>query len=225
MRREREIQERFFKSVRSAQTDAYTNGDIYEKLIFYRFDETLRAAYPLFRAQLSEKKWEKLVKAFIASGPESPFMWKMPKAFRRFAVSKMKKRKWLKDLLRFEWTLIALTMVPCKKPRARKVDFSKRYRLGRCARIEELKYPVMYGRFKPEGSYRVAIYQTPLGGVAWMALTPFMGDLLERCDGKRPLGKIVKQLSKTYGLCVEDAEAVLAKGLKRLLKFGVLVPK
>ena len=223
MEYEQKVLKSFFKAIRSGNAKSYINGDIYKKLIYYRFEEALLATYPVFYSRISEKKWRKLVKAFIATETTTPFMWKMPKKFGRFVASKMKKPKYIKDLLWFEWIEVELMMAPYKKPKHKKVNFSKCYKISKSARVKRLSYPVMYGEFKPKGEYWIVIYQTSFGDVEWMEITPFMGELLKKCNCKKEISKIVEKVSKKYAIEVKDAKAVLEKGLKQLLKKGVLV--
>jgi hypothetical protein len=223
MEYEKKVLQRFFQSIRQGDAKRYQHGDIYEKLIFYRFEEALLATYPMFHAQMSQKRWKKLIKAFIATETTTPFIWKMPKKFGKFVHSQMKKPKYLKDLLWYEWMEVELMMASRKQPKTDKIDFSKPYKIGKSARVRRFSYPVMYGAFKPKGDYWVVMYQSASGDVAWMEVTPFMGELLKRCDGRKPLKQSVKKMAKKYGIDRKDAKAVLEKGLKGFLKEGVLI--
>ncbi|RUM45023.1 MAG: hypothetical protein DSY46_04080 [Hydrogenimonas sp.] len=223
MQHEKKVLKHFFKSIRMGDAKEYQHGDIYEKLIFYRFEEVLLATYPMFHTQIGAKRWKKLIKGFIATETTTPFIWKMPKKFGKFVRSQMKKPKYLKDLLWYEWKEVELMMATRKRPKTDKIDFSKPYKIGKSASVRRFSYPVMYGAFKPKGDYWIVMYQSASGDVEWIEVTPFMGELIKQCDGQKPLMQCVKKVAKKYGVDSKDAKVVLKKGLKGLLKEGVLV--
>ena len=226
MKREREILESFFRAIREGDERRFPNAGIYRKLIFYRFDDVLASTYPRFRARLSDKKWERLVHAYIATDVRTPYMWEMPREFVRFAPGFVGRRKaYLKDLLWYEWIEVELMMTPCGNKRRKRVKFSRAYRLTECARLKKLRYPVMLEE-DPEpgekGEYPLLVYKAPDGSINWRLLTPFLYKLLKRCDGKTPLKTLVCRLAKKYNIDDKEARKVLRKPLEEFLTQGIL---
>lgn len=231
MQPERALLTDFFAAVRGAggKGDRYDNAEIYRKLIFYRFDETLSAVYPLFKKELGKKRWKRWVKAYIAHRPEMPFMWQMPEGFGRFARKRMKKRaakgrNYLCELLWFEWNEVASMMAPSPIKSKKKVDFSAAYRSGSSVRMRYLRHPVMHGKRGPKSLYPTLLHQSGDGGVVWRILTPFIYKLIQACDGKRPLEEIVRSLCHSEGIDEKNARQILKKELRPFLKKGVLTP-
>ncbi|WP_353662062.1 DNA-binding domain-containing protein [Hydrogenimonas sp. SS33] len=231
MQPERAIQADFFDAVRGAggNADRFGNAEIYRKLIFYRFEETLSAAYPLFKKEVGKRRWKRWVKGYIAQNPETPFMWRMPEGFGKYVRKEMKKkgmkrRRYRRDLLWFEWNEVAAMMAPSPIKSAKRVDFSRVYRRGESVRMRRLRHPAMLGKREPKAVYPTLVHQTGDGGVAWRILTPFLYELIRACDGKRPLGKIVCSLCRSGDIDEKSARKVLQKGLRAFLKQGVLTP-
>ncbi|WP_201352745.1 HvfC/BufC family peptide modification chaperone [Hydrogenimonas urashimensis] len=218
-----ETMQRFFEAIREGRAAEYRHGDIYEQLVRYRFDEALGSTFPRFRSRIGEARWTKLLRRFIASGSaHSPFVWQMASDFRQ-SVQKGIDRP-LRHLLWFEWQEVALTRLTMPKRRKiAKVDFSKRYRLGKRARLKKLVCDVSDEDNRQIGVYWTLVWQTFSGESAWMRLTPFMGELLAACDGKNRLGKTVGTISPRFRIRPGDARDILKEGLLPLLASNIVV--
>ncbi|WP_456392724.1 HvfC/BufC family peptide modification chaperone [Nitratifractor sp.] len=229
MKQERKLLEDFFKAIFTGDESRFPNASIYKKLIYYRYEDVLAGTYPRYRAMLNEKKWKRLVEAYISTGIRTPYLWQMPEAFVDFASKREKKRKrLLQDLLWFEWIELELMMEPECDKGSNNFDFEASYKLGRCSRLKKLRYPVIYEdesleTLKEEkGKYPLLLYREK-NEIRWEILTPYLYKLLKRCDGTRSLKKIVKSLAKEYGIGVKESKKVLKKVLKEYIKSGILI--
>ncbi len=217
---ERQELARFFEAVRKGEADAWKNGEIYEKLLFYRFDEALSGTFPRFRQRVGEKEWRKLLHGFMTSdASHSPFVWQMPGDFRRYAKKRVGRK--LRHLLWFEWQEVAVTRILMPETKEKEPDFDAHYRMGEAVKLKRLTVDV--SGHERKGRFWTLVWQQPDGRSAWMQLTPFMARLLGRCDGKAPLMHHVKRLCRRYKVKQKAARRILKKSLKPLLNAQILV--
>ena len=224
MESDRAVLRRFFDTVRAGGRMEYSNADIYRKLIFYRFDETLSALFPLFRRQTGDKKWKKLVEDFIVWGPQSHYVWKSAGKFRCFLLETKRVGRRHKDLLWFEWHSLALSRLDPIEPSASgKFRFSSSYRLADSVRLKRLRYSIHTDCRKTRGNFWTLLFVTRKGEVSWIETTPFIGELLASCDGGEPLKKVVGPIAKRYGVAYKDAKAILKRPLASFMDEGIIV--
>ena len=217
---ERQELARFFEAVRKGEADEWRNGEIYEKLLFYRFDEALGGTFPRFRRRVGEKNWRKLLRGFMASnGPRAPFVWQMSGDFRRYAKRRVGRK--LRHLLWFEWHEVAVTRIPLPEIEEKAPDFDACYRMGEAVKLKRLSVDV--SGHERKGRFWTLVWQRPDGTSAWMQLTPFMARLLGRCDGEAPLVRHVKKLCRRYAVKPKAAKSILKTSLKPLLSERILV--
>ena len=218
-----ETMQRFFEAIREKRACEYRNGDIYEKLLFYHFEEVLAGSFPIFCSRTKERRWRRMVQAFIASDPRDPLIWRAAGEFRKFLLKEWSLKKRERELLWFEWHSLALTRTDAKtEPFKEERLFAKRWRRSKSARIKKLRYRITEEK-GASGTWWTLIYTARTGDVSWMELTPFMGELIDRCDGGEPLECIVKPLCRQNGIPLKDVKFALKKGLVPLIEEGVLV--
>ena len=87
---EKDVQNRFFDIVINQKDNPNTSAyGVYQKLVFYRFEEIIKSTFIEFSKYISEKKLEKSIYEFIKNPPSTPFVWQIANDYRKF-VKKQK---------------------------------------------------------------------------------------------------------------------------------------
>ncbi|MGB5793358.1 hypothetical protein, partial [Poseidonibacter sp.] len=103
---ERDVEDRFFDIITNQKENPSSNAyKVYQRLVYYRFEEIIKNTFPEFIKNISEKKLEKSIFEFLKNPPNTPFVWKIANDYRKF-VKKNKifdSKKYLYELLYFDW--------------------------------------------------------------------------------------------------------------------------
>ena len=128
-------QKDFFSTVTSKEFIDNDRVEIYQDLIFLRFEDVIKSSFPLFTAKIQEDILEKYIKEFISYGSHTAFVWKIPFEFAKFLLKTKKiKNKQDKDLLDFE--LIQIKMYVSNAPfKSTLFKWNKRYRISSNAAV------------------------------------------------------------------------------------------
>lgn len=148
---EKDVQNRFFDILMNQEKGhENTNIGVYQSLVFTRYEEVIKNSFPLLIDNIDSKKLENLIKDFMKNTPDSPFVWSIPNDFRKF-VKKAKafdKKKYLYELMYYDWIEIELYMQEYKKFKKKKFSFNDSYKLSKSSRIKAFKYDLINKNFK-----------------------------------------------------------------------------
>ena len=158
---EKDIQDRFF-DILIDQKDGFdgTAINVYQKLVFMRYEEVIKNSIPLFVDEVSQKELEKCINLFMKDTPETPFVWQVPNDFRKF-VKKQKlfhDRKYLYELLYYDWIEIEIYMKEYKLKKQKKFSWKNSYKLSNSARIKTFQYDLINKKYDAKRENYLVIY-------------------------------------------------------------------
>jgi hypothetical protein len=93
----------------------------YRRLVFNVVKNTMMQAYPIAAQVLEKEAFTELIHVFFSNyKPNTPKIWQLPGEFYEYAIeadfSNKTGKKWLNDLLFFEWTEIEVHTMPDIQP-------------------------------------------------------------------------------------------------------------
>jgi len=226
------LQRRFTDLIRGKGPDSASRRHrIYGKLLYYRFEEVIQNAFGRLKQYMSENEWRDLIRAFIKEGGDSPYIWRLPDAFRRFAAKKIS-LPFAKDMMWFEWIEIELLMQTPPKKTSSKPEMKARYTLSKTARAKKLAYRVFERdddtKFRHAGksSSYVLVYLDPYKDqVMYLEITEFMYKLLKSLKKSTSLNAALQKLSKKYGQKNSEVKAIIQPALENFVRLGILKQK
>lgn len=228
----KELTERFTHYCRTGESHPSLKANperlaVYLDLHRNNIDEAIDKMYPLTRLVLKDKRWKKLVDAFVAEEEcSSPFYWQMP----RFLMEFVKKNNWAKkfkvpyldDLMHFEWIEVELELMPDapQEPYVKEGNVLRdRLYFNPESRLLTYSYPVFEKKELPrpmeKGNYFLLAFRRPSDGqVYFISVSPFFATVIQLLK-ERPLSgdEVLKTTAKLFKM--EEAK-VLAKGEKFL---------
>ena len=126
---EREIQDRFFDLITNQKENKTSNAfKVYQKLVFYRYEEIIKSTFVQFIKNISERELENSIYEFLKNPPKTEFVWKIANDYIKF-VKKLKlfhDRKYLYELLYFDWIEVEIYM---KEYKLKENDLSVYFRV------------------------------------------------------------------------------------------------
>jgi len=202
----------------------FNRVQVYQDMVYFRFYETISNLLPLSCKTISQKKLKKWIFEFINNKPSSPYMWKIPYEFSSYILTtkKLKNKKFLKDLLWFEYTEIDLRMFNYTH---KKVTFNwdSKLSLSPSVRLKELNYAVYKRDYKNKGKYPILFYYDfDDHKIKFNEITPFMYQFLKNL-GSKTVEENVIELASLHNIEVVDLKEVMLKQLKILCKLKVLI--
>ena len=115
---ERDVEDRFFDIITNQKDNPNKSAfGVYQKLVFYRFEEIVKTTFVEFCKHISENELEKSIYEFLKNPPNTPFVWQIANDYRKF-VKKQKlfhDRKYLYELLYFDWIEVEIYMKEYKR--------------------------------------------------------------------------------------------------------------
>jgi hypothetical protein len=217
---EKDIQNRFF-NILLKQEKGYetTNIEVYQKLVFTRYEEAIRNSYPLLIKNINQITLDKLINKFMKNTPSTPFIWKIPKDFKKF-VKKTKafeNRKYLYELMYYDWIEIELFMKEYKTYKKGKFSYENRYKVSKSAKFKAFKYDIINKKIQEKrDNFLVIYYDFEADDVIYREINQLIFELFKRIDKKQSIGKILKQLCKENDIDYKEAKKILAPALEEL---------
>lgn len=192
---------------------------LYSKLIYRKFEQVLKRAFPITAHLLQEELWTRAVKEFVAYHDSStPFLWQMPRAFLDFICKNQWKEKldlpFLEELLHFEWIEIEIFMMPNGPYQNPQGNFLY---LNPDSCIVNYSYPVFEKKKFPrpmlKGNYSLFVFRhMESGEVHFISLSPLFQYVLQSLQEKPSAAKdLLKEVGKQLGL---QETLILDKGEK-----------
>lgn len=198
---------------------------LYRDLVFYRYEEVLKNAFPILEKNISSQMFISLVEAFLKKGAKSQYIWKMPKEFKEFLCQKKEHKKlpFLKDLLWFEWIEIELLMQDYTKTKISKLSFKKRYKLSKIARIKKLDYKIHLHEFdKKDECVLLVYYDKNIKHTIYREISFIFYDFLKAVL-KSGFEKSLKQVCKKYNLNMKNSKKEFEKAFRELVLLGIFI--
>lgn len=223
---EKDIQNRFF-NVLMTQEEGFENSaiSVYQKLVYIRYEELIKNTFVEFCKHISEIELEKAIKLFMKETPKSEFVWKMANDFRKF-VKKQKlfhDRKYLYDLLYFDWIEVEIYMYQYKDFKSSKFSWKKAYILNKSARLKLFKYDILNRDFsKEKETYTLIYYDFEDDEVKFREINPVIYFLLETLNKKVSISKHLKEICKNNEIEYKEAKKVLTTPLQNILSFHAI---
>lgn len=222
-------QKRFFELVTDQQPlYAALNNPIqtYKELIHYRFKEVVFNTFARFFDHIDEAILDSLVRDFIKSGPKSPYIWKMPDAFRRFIVKRpfAKSYPYLEELLWFEWIEVELYMGNFSHDAGAVFDWEVSWKLSSSARKRKLSYAIFDdARIEEHGEFALLVYYDfAMHEVRFQEITPFMLGFLEILE-TMSAQEALEHISKVYEVAPAEVKPLLQEPMESFCALGILI--
>ena len=100
---EREIQDRFFDLITNQKENKTSNAfKVYQKLVFYRYEEIIKSTFVQFIKNISERELENSIYEFLKNPPKTEFVWKIANDYIKFVKKLKPKCIQIIDLLFFK---------------------------------------------------------------------------------------------------------------------------
>ena len=218
---EREVQNRFLDIV-SKQKQNPTNSvyNVYQKLVFYRYEEIVKTTFIEFCKYISEDELEKSIYAFLENPPSTPFVWKIANDYRKF-VKKQKlfhNRKYLYELLYFDWIEVEIYMKEYKKIKKKAFDWEKAYKLAPSARLKTFDFDIINKEHENKRENLLIIYYDYKSDeVLFREINQFLYVLINQSNKKQSILFTLELLCKENEIDLVEAKEVLYEPLKELL--------
>ena len=205
-----EIQKKFFKHVTSKKRN------IYNILIFNRYDDILSEVFYETKKSLKKKRWEIMVRKFIKKGARNNFLWKMPQEF--FTYHKKSLRDYKKDIFRYEFVKYKI-FTNKKKIQKRKLRKFKKIDFTHNAKILKLDYNIFHTK-KEKKKFFILIYKFK-NQIYIQTISNFLYHFLN-LSKKENIEKTIKQSCKKFNLPAKKTEKILYLQLKKWHKMGII---
>jgi len=218
---EREVQDRFIDII-SEQKENSTNSvyNVYQKLVFYRYEEIVKTTFIEFCKYISEDELEKSIYEFLKNPPSTPFVWQIANDYRKF-VKKQKlfhDRKYLYELLYFDWIEVEIYMKEYKKIKVKDFDWNKSYKLSPSARLKTFNFDIINKEHKNKReNFLIIYYDYKSDEVLFREINQFLYVLIKQSNKKQSILKILEALCIENEIDLQEAKTVLYEPLKELL--------
>ncbi|UTJ06623.1 HvfC family peptide modification chaperone [Arcobacter roscoffensis] len=224
---ERDVENRFFDIISNQKENPSSNAfGIYQKLVFYRYEEIINNTFPLFLEYISPKELEETLYLFIKNPPSTPFVWQIANDYRKM-VKKNKlfhDRKYLYELLYFDWIELELLMKEYKVKKPKEFSWDSSHSLSKSSRIKRFKYDIINANYEEKReNFTVIYYDFSSDEVLFREVNEFLYALLKNLNKKESIKKTLKKLCKQNDIDLNEAIEVLQEPLKELLYNKVIL--
>ena len=222
---EREVQDRFFDLITNQKENKTSNAfKVYQKLVFYRYEEIIKSTFVQFVKNISERELENSIYEFLKNPPKTEFVWKIANDYMKF-VKKQKlfaNRKYLYELLYFDWIEVEIFM---KEYKLKDNDFSwsNSYTLSKSARIKRFEYDIINANYEEKReNYLIIYYDFNKDEVLYREINQFVFVLISKLKSSS-LELTLKELCKENEIELNEAKEILQEPLKELIQNRALV--
>lgn len=223
---EKAVQDRFF-NVLMNQEDGFeeTPINVYQKLVYIRYEELIKNTFLEFCKHISEIELDKAIKLFMKNTPTTEFVWMMADEFRKF-VKKQKlfhDRKYLYELLYFDWIEVEIYMYQYKDFKASKFSWDKAYKLNKSVRLKVFDYDILNKNFATKKETHTLIYYDFVNDeVKFREINPVIYFLLKKLDKKESIATHLKQICKENEIDYKEAKKLLKEPLENITAFRAI---
>jgi hypothetical protein len=218
---ERDVEDRFFDIISNQKNNTPSNAyGVYQKLVYYRFEEIVKTTFIEFSKYISEDELEKSIYTFLKNPPSTPFVWQIANDYRKM-VKKQKlfhDRKYLYELLYFDWIEVEIYMKEHKKKKVKAFSWDKSYELSPWSRTKKFKYDIINKDYENEReNFLIIYYDDNSDEVLFREVNQFLYVLVQKINKKNTISKVLKQLCKQNDIDFKEAKKILEEPLKELL--------
>ena len=210
---EKDIQDRFFDILMDQKKGFEgTALNVYQKLVYMRYEEVIKTSLPLFAKHIGEAELEDAIKVFMKNSPETPFVWKIPNDFRKFTKKNklFKDRKYLYELMYYDWVEIELYMKEYKIDKQKKFKFKNSYSLTQSARIKKFTYDIIGNNFTDKKENYVVVYHDfDSEDVIYREINPLIYFILKNLNEKENFEEVLRTICEENEIDLEEAKALL----------------
>lgn len=217
---EKDIQDRFF-DVLMTQKEGFegTPINVYQKLVFMRYDEVIKNSLPLFIKYISEDELENHIKAFMIDTPQTAFVWKIPGDFIAFAKKNkiFENRAYLYELMVYDWLEVELYMREYKDKKPKKFNFNKKYKLSKSARVNSFAYDIIGNEYKTlRENFCVSYYDFTSDDVIYREINPLIYFILLSLNKKQSFEEVLEAICIENEIDLEEAKVLLEEPFSEL---------
>ena len=226
MKIEKQIQEKMLHNF-THKNALPNNQAVYQKLIFYRFEEIVKNLASRFCSLANELELENSLRLFISHSAKSTLAWQILKEYRQF-VKKQKlfpSQKYLYDILFVECTQLDILMQTKPSFFAQPFLWNNHYKLAKWAKIAKLSCNIASSDVETKESTHILIhYDFTKNTVSCRQINAFLYTLLKRLNVSLPLQKHMNFLCEENSISVEEAKRVLSEPIEELVNSKVIMP-
>ena len=218
---EKDVQDRFIDII-SNQKENPTNSvyKVYQKLVFYRFEEIVKSTFIEFCKYISEDELEKSIYSFLKNPPSTPYVWQIANDYRKF-VKKQKlfhNRKYLYELLYFDWIEVEIYMKEYKEIKKKDFNWENGYKLAPSARLKRFDFDIINKDYEnTRENFLIIYYDYKSNEVLYREINQFLYVLIKKSNKKESISKILEILCKENEIDFNEAKEILQEPLQELL--------
>ena len=217
---ERDIQERFLEILQNQKENETTNAyKVYQKLVYYRYEEIIRSTFVQFVKYLSEKELEDSIYEFLKNPPKTQFVWKIANDYRKFVKKQniFKDKKFLYELLYFDWIEVEIFMKEYKEEKDSIFSWNNSYKLASSARVKEFRFDIINLNYEDiRQNYLIIYLDFYREEVLYREINQFIYVLIKRCKNNS-LKSVLKELCLENDIDLNEAKSILEEPLKELI--------
>lgn len=218
---ERDVEDRFFDIITNQKENPSSNAyKVYQRLVYYRFEEIIKNTFPEFIKNISEKKLEKSIFEFLKNPPNTPFVWKIANDYRKF-VKKNKtfhSKKYLYELLYFDWIEVKLLMTESKNQEESTFNWNNTYSLSSSCKIKKFDFDIINKEYKTKRENFLIIYNNfKINEVVFREINQFIFVLLQKINKKESIEETLNLLCTENEIDINEAKTILYEPLNELL--------
>ena len=218
---ERDVQDRFFDIISDQKNNPNSSAyNVYQKLVFNRYEEIVKSTFIEFSKYISEDELEKSIYKFLKNPPNTPFVWQIADDYRKF-VKKQKlfhNRKYLYELLYFDWIEVEIYMKEYKKIKKPKFSWDSSYILSPWSRIKKCNFDIINKNYESKReNFLIIYYDYKSNNVLFREINQFLYVLIKKAKKNESLSKILKKLCKENEIDFNEAKEVLQEPLEELI--------
>eukprot|EP00920_Eleutheroschizon_duboscqi_P023320 GHVT01057986.1.p2 GENE.GHVT01057986.1~~GHVT01057986.1.p2 ORF type:complete len:234 (+),score=3.82 GHVT01057986.1:253-954(+) len=218
---ERDVEDRFFDIISNQKKNPNNSAyGVYQKLVFYRYEEIVKTTFIEFSKHISEDELKKSIYDFLKNPPSTPFVWQIANDYRKF-VKKQKlfhNKKYLYELLYFDWIEVEIYMKEYKKIKKPSFSWKDSYILSPSARIKKCDFDIINKDYETRReNFLIIYYDYKIDDVVFREINQFIYELIKRINKKQTLEKVLKSLCKENDINLKEAKEILQEPLKELV--------
>ncbi len=219
---EKDIEDRFF-DILIDQKDGFSGTpiNVYQKLVYTRYEEVIKNSLPLFIDKITQSELQESIIKFMKDTPKTPFVWQIPNDFRKFTKKKrlFHDRKYLYDLMYYDWIEIELYMKEYKLKPQKKFRYKESYKLSKTARVKKFNFDIIGNDYKSKReNYLVIYYDFDMDDIIYREINPLIYYVLKTLNKKKSFEKVIKELCKVNDIDYKEAKTVLKNPFLELYK-------
>ncbi len=224
---EKDIQNRFF-DILLQQQKGFENStiNVYQKLVYTRYEEVIKNSLPLFLDFISENELKDSILKFMKDTPYTPFVWKIPNDYRKYAKKNkiFDNKKYIYELMYFDWVEIEIYMKEYKLEELDNFTYENTYRLSKSARIKKSKFDIIGKDYESKReNYSIIYYDFEKDDVIYREINPLIYFLIKNTNKKESLYITLEKICIENEIDINEALIILKEPLEDLYRQRVFV--